>query len=63
MYSNRDEVMEQAAESLVAIAATLLEAPLTPLSDDSVVELARQVERSMRMLIAVRQRLAGSPRP
>ncbi|MFI5782069.1 DUF222 domain-containing protein [Nocardia sp. NPDC051570] len=58
MYSNRNEVGEQAAESLLATATTLLESPLTPLSDDAVVELTRQVERGMRMLAAVQHRLA-----
>ncbi|MFI5777611.1 DUF222 domain-containing protein [Nocardia sp. NPDC051570] len=58
MYSNRSEVGEQATESLLATATTLLETPLDPLPDEAVVEATRQVERGMRMLAAVQHRLA-----
>ncbi|WP_157123909.1 DUF222 domain-containing protein, partial [Nocardia mexicana] len=50
-------VGESATEPLHSAVAALLELPLTPLSDDEVVGVMREVERSVRVLTAVRHRL------
>ncbi|RDI45124.1 hypothetical protein DFR68_114145, partial [Nocardia mexicana] len=49
-------VGESATEPLHSAVAALLELPLTPLSDDEVVGVMREVERSVRVLTAVRHR-------
>lgn len=55
MYSNRG--IEEATGALHAAVTDLHQHPLTPLSDDGVLTVMRQVEQCTRMLVSVQNRL------
>ncbi|RDI45277.1 HNH endonuclease signature motif containing protein [Nocardia mexicana] len=57
MHSSRAEGAERASGPLHTAATTLLDLPLTPLTDDEAVDLMREVERCARILTAMQHRL------
>ncbi|MEU6560627.1 HNH endonuclease signature motif containing protein [Nocardia nova] len=57
MHSNDGGSAGQVAEALSAAVSALIEQPLTPLSDDEVMAVMREVEESARRLVSVQSRL------
>ncbi|MEV6560812.1 DUF222 domain-containing protein [Nocardia sp. NPDC051756] len=57
MDSSSEVPQERVADPLLAAATDLLDAPLTPLPDDQLLELMRDMEKATRILAAVGHRL------
>ncbi|WP_194837185.1 HNH endonuclease signature motif containing protein [Nocardia sp. XZ_19_369] len=57
MSSSGEEHQGRVADPLLGAVADLLERPLTPMSDDKIIELLRDVEQATRRLVAVGHRL------